>query len=190
VNYLAVGAMATLGWLFGTSGLSKTRTAAARNDLRISLRALTWLPKQAVGPVAATLSLAEIALALGCAVAIAASILRLPGHRAFALTALVSASALVAILTVGVGATLRSGEPARCACFGRDERPISRVHLLRNALLLLIAIAGVGALARSPGEPIDAASGALAVAVGVILSVILVNLDDIVTLFKPLRSRL
>jgi hypothetical protein len=185
MNYVAIGAMAVIGWLFGTSGFGKTRSASARNDLRASLRALTWLPKRVVGPILVTLSLAEIVLALGCTAAIPASVLRLAGHRAFALTMLSSAGALLAILTAGVAAVLHSGEPARCACFGRDKRPISQVHLIRNALSLLSAVVGVSALAQSPGKPIEAAAGTVAVAVGVILSLILVNLDDMVALFQP-----
>jgi hypothetical protein len=91
----------------------------------------------------------------------------------------------LAILTAGVGAALRSSEPVRCTCFGRDERPIGKVHLVRNGLCLLIAVAGVSALAYAPGKPIDAAAGVLAVAVGVVVSVIIINLDDIVTLLQP-----
>jgi hypothetical protein len=185
MNYFTIGAMAVLGGLFGVPGFAKTRTATARSDLRESLGALTWLPKRLVGPASATLSLTEIALALGCTTAIPAALLRLPGHRAFALAVLASAGALLTILTAGVGGALRSSEPVHCTCFGRDERPISRVHLVRNALCLVIAVAGVSALARSPGKPIDAATGALAVAVGVVLSVILISLDDIVALLQP-----
>ena len=62
----------------------------------------------------------------------------------------VAAFGLLAAFTAVLATVIRSGRVVRCACFGAsDSDPVSRRHLIRNALLGLLALA-----AATIAEPI------------------------------------
>ncbi len=84
---------------------------------------------------------------------------------------------LAAVLLAGFGAaivvTLARGTVAACPCFGPASRPFGRRHVLRNAVLTLLAaggaVAGSGTAAGPPvAGAVIAAAGALVVALLVI----------------------
>lgn len=82
--------------------------------------------------------LARLAVMLPFAEAVLAALLLSPLFRPAAAAAVV----LLAFFTFLVWRTLRTGERPTCHCFGsRTTRPIGKTTLVRNALLLLTAIA-------------------------------------------------
>jgi len=58
---------------------------------------------------------------------------------------------------VAVLAALRRGDRAPCNCLGGSVRPVGRVHLVRNAVLLVAAGLGLAAARPKPdrwGRPV------------------------------------
>lgn len=102
----------------------------------------------------------------------------------------VLAIALFAVLTAGVVVVLRKRMKVRCACFGSNGATLAPVHVVRNAILLLCAVA---ATATAWAGPVDSvAAVAVAAVAGGLLAVLLTRLDDLAFLIappQPLESR-
>ncbi|WP_182879022.1 MauE/DoxX family redox-associated membrane protein [Microbispora sp. H10949] len=142
-----------------------------------SLEALRVVPRAAVLPVAWAVVLAEGVTAVLLAASFARAWLAPYG--------LVLAAALLAVLTAGLVVALRSGRRARCHCFGRSGAVVGRRHVVRNLLL------AAAALAVAPGEPAGfAPTGwfALAVLTGLAAAVLVIAMDDIVSLVTPVTD--
>jgi hypothetical protein len=60
-----------------------------------------------------------------------------------ALAGLGVGAALLIVFTMAISSVLRQGTSASCRCFGASTQPLGRRHLVRNAILLLIAAIGV-----------------------------------------------
>jgi Methylamine utilisation protein MauE len=89
------------------------------------------------------------------------------------------ATVLLAAFTVAVATAIRRGHRAPCRCFGPSSVPLGRRHLVRNGLLLAVAVLG----ALAPGGHPPAGGIAVAAAAGLIGAVLLVSFDDIVDLY-------
>jgi methylamine utilization protein MauE len=124
-----------------------------------------------------------LAYATVVAEAVAGGLLFLPGTRLGAAGPVLALLVLTALTGGVVRAMTSDGPRVACACFGRTGRPLGLPHLVRNAVLLLAA----GFASVSVGlDPVRAEGGDLvvAVAVGVVLAVVVIGLDDIVDLFS------
>jgi hypothetical protein len=176
--------IATVG-IFGTSALSKVRGREAFRTYRAGLRATGLLPESALGATAMVLAVAEVAAAVGAMLAV---VLLASGHtdsRRAVVAALVLASAVIGALAVGVALALRRGAGAACMCFGAG-RPLGRVHLVRNTLLLVaLAVGVVGAVVNRSAVAATqqwAVNGVAAVA-GTVSALLFILADDIADLF-------
>lgn len=87
----------------------------------------------------------------------------------------VLASALLAVLTAGVGTILHRGLTVTCACFGASSTTIGPIHAVRNGALLILA---VGTAWLGPQVPDDLAAVVMAVGVGCVLALVVTRLDD------------
>jgi hypothetical protein len=96
----------------------------------------------------------------------------------------VLAGLLAVAFAAAVAAALRRGDHAPCNCFGVSARPISRVHLVRNVVLVAVAALGLAAdgVAVDPAEP---AGVVAAVVAGVVVAAVVVRADDLAELFQP-----
>lgn len=168
-----LGVRALLIVVFASASFSKLR---ARTNLLELARSLTAMGVLARPYAAAALAFAEAGVAVALVV---------PG---FQLAGLWGAAALLTVLTAGTGWMLAHGVVSVCRCFGRSEAPMSARHLMRNAVLLSLALsAAILASESVSGRQI---SPALVVAggVGAVLGVLVVSLDDLVTLLAPLGT--
>lgn len=96
----------------------------------------------------------------------------------------VLAGLLAVAFAAAVVAALRRGDHAPCNCFGVSARPISPVHLVRNAVL--IAVAGLGLAADEVAvDPAAPAGIVAAVVAGVVVAAVVVRADDLAELFQP-----
>ncbi|NUR89819.1 MAG: methylamine utilization protein MauE, partial [Nonomuraea sp.] len=115
-----------------------------------------WLP---AAPVAVAVVIGE-----GAAV-----VLLLLGERAgFVLAAVLTAAFATAILLA-----LRRGSAAVCRCFGVTAAPLSRAQIVRNLLLIAVAVTGWAA----PGGSVEPAGAALALVAAAVLAAVLVLFD-------------
>lgn len=182
---LLVAALAVLWVVFVVSATSKLASVPRQRAFARSLRDLRLLPGSLVVPVAAVVSCVELAIAVGLAAALVGLMTGAWWAIPVAGAAVVVAVGLLAVLTTGIVVALRRRSTAPCACFGASDRPLSWRHVLRNGLMLLIGVAGLAVAIVVPPTVVDPAGAGLAGAVGVIVAVLLIRLDEIVELFAP-----
>lgn len=100
---------------------------------------------------------------------------------------LAAASVLCVLLLAGVLAAVRGGTNEPCLCFGASAAPMGYQHVVRNALLTALAIAGLitALLARgtAAGSLLGPVIGGLAGATLIIFA------EDLVALLRPTTPR-
>jgi hypothetical protein len=166
-----------IGTVFTVSVVTKVRGRAAWRSFSswlagLPLRALrpTWAPAALTGAEAAVVVLVAI--------------------PATAPAGLVGAAVLSLGLTLGLAAAVHRGARQPCHCFGLSSEPLSGRHVIRNALLLTLAVTGsvsaiiTGPAAAGPVEGGLAAIGGLAAALLIIFS------GDVAALLRPPQVRL
>lgn len=175
MGYTVVGCAILLAGVFTVSASSKVRRGSSFAAFVTSVRELARVGREAARPLALVVMTAEFAVpvamlwwpALGFAVAIG----------------------LLAAFTVAIAAALRRPERTPCRCFGVSSAPVSRWHLLRNALLGAAAITGLALLAAGDGlgpgwvaGELQAAGVFVAGVAALMFGALIVFYDDIVEL--------
>ncbi|MEV6827393.1 MauE/DoxX family redox-associated membrane protein [Amycolatopsis sp. NPDC051102] len=164
MEYLRAACAALIAVVFAASSVSKLRDF--RGFAR-SVPALVPLPARWVTPVSVAVVAAEAGSALLVVVPATAAV------------GFLLASALLFAFTAAIAASLRRGRVAPCRCFGVTETPIGPRHLVRNSLLLGLAV--LGALAPAHLPPL--AGAAVAAGAGVVVAVLVIAMDDIAVVF-------
>jgi hypothetical protein len=185
MGHLVVAALAVVSVVFGVSAASKVAGVQRQRAFAESLRALRLLPLPLVAPLAAAISCVELVIAVELAAAILGVVAGAPWALSVAVLGLLLAVAVLSALTAGIVLALRRGSAASCACFGASDRPLSRRHVLRNSVMQVVGGSGAVIAAVSQTAVVDPVGAGLAGAVGVIVAVVLIRLDEIVELFAP-----
>jgi hypothetical protein len=170
VAYVLVSCRLLLLVVFAAAALGKLGSRRAWTGFRQSVRGLGLVPDRATRAVAAAVVGGEVAT-----VALLVFSATVPA-------ALALAAALLAAFTASILVTLRRGVRAPCRCFGSASLPLSRRHVVRNGLLLVVVLLGAVSLASTRG-PAHPAGLAVAAAVGLFGGGLLVFFDEIVELF-------
>jgi hypothetical protein len=169
VMYVSIACRCALGLVFLVSAVSKLRGFAAFAD---SVRDIGAVPPGMIRAVALAVTLAECAtVPLLAAAPIAGSLV--------AAGLLVGFSATIALV-------LRRGATVVCRCFGSSTSVFARRHLVRNALLLTVAMVGLMTTLYAPGID-DLGAVAVAVVAGLLAALPAITFDDLVALFAPTR---
>jgi ABC-type microcin C transport system permease subunit YejB len=93
------------------------------------------------------------------------------------------AATLTVLVSVAVVRVLRSGSRTVCRCFGRSSREIGIEHLVRNALLLLLALTG---LVSNPRVGRAVGTGLIpGMLAGLFMGLIIAGFDDLAHLVLP-----
>ena len=185
---LLLGAVVVLWVVFSVSAASKSGSARRQRAFAASLRPLKVLSERLLAPAALAVTVAEIAVVAGLSWVLLGFVAGVPGTQSVAAAALAAATVLLAVLTGGIVLALRRGSRASCACFGAAERPLSRRHLVRNGLLILIAAGGVAVVDHVPRDAAQLPAVLLAGSVGAVVALVLIRLDDLVELFAPVGT--
>jgi hypothetical protein len=115
----------------------------------------------------------------------AVTVLR-PDGAAWLLPGLLGATALLSAFTLAHALVLARGRRVACACFGRSSAVVGPVSVGRNGALSVLG--ATGALLVALGHPVATGPVALPAAVaGAALGLLLVNLEELVSLFRPAR---
>lgn len=175
IEQLAVAARCLIGVVFVLSAAGKLRSRTAFAEFARSGRALTGalLGGRPIGRAAG--------LWLGVAVVTAeVAVVALLAVTATARAGFALAVALLLAFTAGLLAEMRRGTSVPCRCFGASGTPIGRRHIVRNAALITLSVAGfaAGSVAGPSLLPHPAA-----VAAGAVLALVVARLDDLVELF-------
>jgi hypothetical protein len=179
LTYLLIGCSLALCLVFGTSAAGKLGNgrfgefAAAPGPLQV-------LPRSLRSPAAHLVVAVEVLLTIALLVVTA-----VPNGRGVAGMAVVAFGASTLLLLAFTGAivvTLRRGDRRPCRCFGAGTVPLGRGHVIRNLVLLVVALAGLVAAAGQPGTA--GLAGALVAAVsGLVAGLLITRFDDLVELF-------
>jgi methylamine utilization protein MauE len=170
MEYIGIGAQSLLVAVFGWAAVSKL---LAFGRFRMSVAELELVPPSFGGATAALLVGAELA----CAITVAVPRIKIVG---LGLT-----TGLLLVFCGGIALLIRRGSQARCACFGRSAGLLGRRQLIRNALLLVVALVG---LAAAIGDGAAQGAGvAIAVFTGLVGAALAVAFDDLAELFSPAR---
>jgi uncharacterized membrane protein YphA (DoxX/SURF4 family) len=173
VPYLELSARCLIGAVFLVASVSKVAGRNAFGSFLASLRDMRPLPPGLV-PLLARLVIA-VEFTVWVLLAIPSP---LAAEAGFVLAAL-SLAGFTAAIAIGI----RRGDQVPCRCFGTSATPLRTRHLVRN--VLLVAVAVLGALATSTSEPVDPAGAVAAVAGGLMLGGLVTAVDDIFELFRP-----
>lgn len=172
VSVVGIGCCWLLGAVFVVSAVGKLRSGAALRAFTASVADMKVVPAAAVAPVGIAVPALE---------AVAAVLLFVP---ATAVLGCVLALVVLAAFTIGIAVVLRRGTVASCRCFGVTERPFRVRHLVRNGVLVAVALVGA-AVNGLPGDGTapELAAVLLAAAVGIVGAVLITMFDDLVELF-------
>jgi len=146
--------------------------------------ATSKLGARAVAELAGTLGAFAVPARLRPATAVAVTVLELAAGAlliAWPTSGYLLALGLFTAFTLGLGIALRAGARVACRCFGASATPIGRAHVVRNALL--IAVAGLGALAANAESALDERWPWLLA--GALLGGAITRWDDLAFLFGP-----
>jgi hypothetical protein len=168
VAYVDVFCRCVIGVVFLVSAWSKR--PGSFKEFSDSLAAMRLLPARSVVPVAAFVVFVEAAVVLLMV------LLPAPG---FAL-----AVVLLLAFAGSIGVVLRRGVQASCRCFGGSgAAPFRPHHIVRNLVLVAVAVAGLVAVLTGPALTWQAA--ALGAVPGAVVALLVTRLDDLVALFAP-----
>lgn len=157
--YIEVGCRAVLGLVF----------LAALAGKATGWRAFV----SSVPGLAPGLPAAPVAVAVLAGESAAVALLALGERAGFVLAAVMPAAFATAILLA-----LRRGSTATCRCFGVTAAPLGRAQIVRNLLLIAVAIIGW----VTPGGSVELAGVALALVAAAVLAAVLVLFDDLADL--------
>jgi hypothetical protein len=175
--------MALLCTVFAASAYGKIRSTTAWNSFTSSLKPLGLIPARLVRPTAIALAAAELVLTIALLWAVLAGFAKLDGALTVARWATAGAVVLLLVLTTGVATAVGRHTEASCACFGAGTRPLGRLHLVRNAALLIIAI--LAALLATGDRQASAGALVVGAVAGVVGAALIIRLEDLADLFFP-----
>ncbi|ACV26980.1 MauE/DoxX family redox-associated membrane protein [Kangiella koreensis] len=89
---------------------------------------------------------------------------------------------LFVVITLFVMSFWRRDSSIRCNCFGKSERPVSVWDFFRNGLIIVST--GLYITTGSLNESIDLSGHLLLASTGLLLSIFLINLDDVMMILK------
>ncbi|MEV1004496.1 MauE/DoxX family redox-associated membrane protein [Nonomuraea sp. NPDC050202] len=172
IAYVGFGCRVLLAVVFFAAAVSKVRGRRDRAAFQASLGAFGVKPRWRPAVAAAV-----ITCELATAVLLVADVTALAGSAAGA--------ALLIVFTMAISSVLRRGTSVSCRCFGASTQPLGRRHLVRNAILLLIAALGV--TGTTPATALGWNPAALMVSgfVAVILAALVISYDDLVSAVLP-----
>ncbi|MEU8185204.1 MauE/DoxX family redox-associated membrane protein [Micromonospora sp. NPDC049044] len=176
MSYVAAFSRSLIFLIFLAAVLGKLRDRRRFGEFVASVAALRLVPASLVGPVAVAVAGAEVAV---CALLLA---LPVPGLTAGGLGL---AAALLTGFSAAIATALSRGVTASCRCFGGDlSAPFGRRHVVRNATLALVGVAGAGAVLWQPATDLPAL--AITAPFALLAAALTVRLDDVVEVFRPL----
>lgn len=184
--YVTVSVMVLCGLVLLVSAVSKVRGRADYAEFVASVPAFgfpaRWTRLVAVATVVAEFVIT--ALLLPAAVLLVAG---LAPFRWLAAAGLVLAAGLFGVLTAAVWRAVTRRTGAVCRCFGPARTVLAHRHVVRNGLLLLVAVLSMTGM--STVDMLDPVAAAVAAAAGALGAVLVIRFDDLAELFAgPVRQ--
>lgn len=178
MDHLVAVLRCMLAVVFLVSAVGKVRSRGAATAFAASLRDMRLMPDRVTGVVAGAVITVEFALVALMAVG-------------WLVAGFAVAAGLLSGMTAAIVAVVRRGLRASCNCFGVASAPLGYRHVVRNALPLSAALAGLAVLVVKPDAadlPIHPAAIALCAAAGTLAALLIVRWDDLADLFLGGRA--
>ncbi|MGW4404820.1 MauE/DoxX family redox-associated membrane protein [Nonomuraea sp. NPDC004702] len=172
MQYVDVACRLLLLTTFALALASKVTSRTAWREFVESVRAMRVARGAAARPVAVAAAVAEALV-----VVLAAIPLPWAGTAAFVL-----AAGLLACLTVAVVLVVRRGAAVSCRCFGASTTPMGVQHVVRNLVLLAVALLGLAG--ASTPQPADLALAAVVGVFGAVAGLLMSRWDDLTALLR------
>ncbi|GAA2454815.1 MauE/DoxX family redox-associated membrane protein [Streptomyces macrosporus] len=178
MHALAIGVRCLIGVVFLVSSVGKVLGRRRFGDFVAAIRRVPAVPTQRATAVAAVVVAAEFAVWI---------LLVIPTP----LTAAVGcalAAVLLAVFVIGIASALGHSVAVPCRCFGASTAVLGLPHLIRNAILALLAAAGAVSALWAASASTGTAPGVetvVAALAGALLGGLVVVLDDVLELFLP-----
>lgn len=173
MHYLALGCRAALAVTFLLAVAGKLAGQRAFAEFTRSVRDMHAVPARFIEAAARATVVGEAATVL---------LVVLP-VRPLAAIGCAFAVLLTLLFSSAIARSLRTGRRTPCRCFGRSTVPLGGRHLIRNAVLLIVGVAGLATTVT--GGPTQLTGTAVAVLAGSFLGLIIATFDDIATLLAP-----
>jgi hypothetical protein len=174
--YLLIAARAALIAVFALAVISKVRSSAAYTGFRKALRQLGIVPASTVNAAAASAVAVEAAIVVSLA---------LPA-RPVIFAGFVLAAGLLVVYIAVIAQVIRRGNRTTCACFGVTATPLGPRHIVRNAVLIAVALTGAAATGTH-GHPGTPPGYVTAMVAGLFVGLLAAASDDIMELIAPTR---
>jgi hypothetical protein len=177
--YVTVAAIVLCGLVLLVSAVSKVRSGTDYAEFVASVPAFgisaRWQRLFAVATVTTEFAITALLLPATVLIAVGSS-----AGRWLATAGLLLATGLFGVLTFAVWRAVARQSGAVCRCFGPARTVLAHRHVVRNALLLLVA--ALGAAPLSVDGTADPAIAALAAAIGALGAVLVIRFDDLAEL--------
>jgi Methylamine utilisation protein MauE len=166
--YAAFACRGLIGLVFAVAAVTKVRSPSAYREFASWLAALP-VPMAGNRALPAAFIAAEVTVVVLVAVPVAA------------MAGLLLAAGCLAVMTAGTAVIVKRGARVPCQCFGPSSSPLGARHVVRDGVLLVIALAG----ALGPGGGIASPAGiALSLGAALIGATFVVFSDDLIALFE------
>lgn len=176
--YVNIAARVTLALVFSVALVSKLRSRSDYRAFRQSIMDMRLFPRNVASPVAALTVAVEAGIVL---------LLTFPAtvRLGFALAAL-----LLFAMTSAIAIAIGRGHRSSCRCFGRSMTPLGRIHVVRDVLLLCVALLGGLSSLLQPVARSHPGGVAVAAGVGLVLTILVAASDDLIAVFgnSPRRA--
>ncbi|MEV1171780.1 MauE/DoxX family redox-associated membrane protein [Nonomuraea sp. NPDC049784] len=172
MQYVDVASRLLLLTVFALALGSKISSRGAWSEFVASTRAMAVVDDAKVPVAAAATAVAEAGV-----IALAVLPFRWAGSAAFVL-----AAGLLGCLTVAVTMVVRRGAAVPCRCFGASKTPLGVEHVVRNLILVVVALLGLaGSLVSGSYDPgFSVVAGVFGAALGLLMA----RWDDLVSLLR------
>ncbi|PNG20443.1 MauE/DoxX family redox-associated membrane protein [Streptomyces cahuitamycinicus] len=177
MQYLHLAIRCLLVVIFLVSSFGKISGRRAYGRFVTSVRDMGVLPAPLARPAAASVAAAETVVWL---------LLLVPSPSA-ARSGGAIATGLLCAFAAAVLASLWRGVRTPCRCFGTTAAPLGAQHVVRNSCLAAAAVLCV--ITAEAGGPVHASGAVVAVSAGLLGGALIVWLDDILGLFRPVGAQ-
>lgn len=172
--YLEVACRLLLATVFGIALAGKVSGQAAWAAFEESLREMAVVPEHRVTAAAAAAAATEATIVV-C--------LLIPAGPA-GVAGFLLAAGLLTVFALAITSVVRRKSAVACRCFGTSSTPLSPRHIVRNAVLVVVALLGAVATVQTTATQLPAAI--LAGVAGAVVGMLVAALDDLVALLRPL----
>jgi Methylamine utilisation protein MauE len=166
--YAAFACRGLIGLVFAVAAVTKVRSPSAYREFASWLAALP-VPMARNRALPAAFVAAEVAIVALVAVPVTAT------------AGLLLAAGCLAVMTAGTAVIVKRGARVSCQCFGPSSSPLGARHILRDGILLAIALVGTLGTGRGSASPAGIALSLVAALIG---ATFVVFSDDLIALFE------